>query len=821
MARKPLDDYYVIMWTFLDPIFKNGPEKSRLALQRFREAGCNGAACHAAFVEPESFKKYIERAGLSEEFPYEMPDMGTSPYLENDFPIWIENICRAMTWDWEKGKPELRRQYETFSRERDRRVFIKRACMNDPEIEAATSDRLAEMMKELEPARHLTMLYDLRDEASACSFMLAGDICFCEHCMTRMRSWLKEGYSDLTALNTEWGTEFASWDDVEPLATQEVLDRRDAGDLNFSPWADHREFMDDSFARITREYAAELRKHDPDALCGLEGTQCPWVFGGWDFAKLVPELDWAEPYAYACVPDLFRSFRRARDVRMIKCTGLGGDLVTREVQLWHYVFQAGGHAGSIGWASNTAMETDKEGWPLTEKTKDFAKIYFELRSGAPRLLQLSEEVSSPVAVHYSQASIRADFITGVPNRWRSIAAAEADRFDAFKVREAWWRLLEDRGLRPVFVTDAQIEAGELQKRGVKVLVLPRSIAIGDAAAAAMGEFVAGGGTLLADSFTGRMDEHCRERKVGVLDDVFGVKRAEEDGYHASSQRASLDYAAPEGKKPIWGKGGLRSECALIEECLEPLEGTRALGCTEYTDTPLGFMREEGKGRALLLNCAPLDYLRARRTVAGGEKIADFFGGALDLAGIKPEMGITAGDDGQAVAGLQVFPFKHGKARYFGITPDLGATQDTLGDTTAEGGRAAQKVSLHFPLSGHVYESRSGKYFGEGDTATEGFEAGSIRLYAVMPYKVDGLELSLVHGKATAKLKSGGQIGEHVLRFDLFEKDGKRLSESGANVVAAAGTAEWSPTVELPAGGKLSCRDVATGVCAEIELEANG
>ncbi len=815
MPRAPLDDYYVMMWVFLDPIFKSGPEKARLALERFREAGCNGAACHGAFVAPKSFKNYIRRTGLEKEFPYETPEMNASPYLENDFPIWIENICRAMTWDWEKGKPELRRQYRAFDRERDRNVFVKRACVNDPEVDAATRERLAEMMKKLEPARHLTMLYDLRDEPSACSFMLAGDICFCGHCMTRMSSWLKERYADLAALNAEWGTGFASWDAVEPITTQEALERRAGGDWNFSPWADHREFMDESFARVTREYAAEIRRHDPGALCGLEGTQCPWVFGGWDFARLVPELDWAEPYAYACAPDIFRSFKRARDVRLIKTAGLGADPTTKEVLLWHYVFQAGGHGGAIGWASNSAMDTDKDDWPLTEATRAFAPVYAELRSGAPKLLQLTEEISSPVAVHYSQASIRADFITSVPNRWRSVAAAEAERFSAFQCREAWWKLLEDRGLRPVFVSGAQLEAGELLARDFKVLVLPRSIAVSDAEAAAMHEFVAGGGTLLADSFAGRMDEHCREREAGVLDELFGVRRPEFDGYHASSQRASLDYDAPAGETPRWGGGPLRAECALVEERIEPREGTRVLGCTEYTDTPLGFLREKGRGRALLFNCAPLDYLRARRTAGGGEGLQKFFGGALDLAGVRPELEVLSKESGRPLAGWQVFPFAHGAARYFGLTPDLGATQDTLGDTTVEGGRAAHAVTLRFPARGHIYESRSGTYFGEGDSAADRFEAGSVKLYAVLPYKVEGLELSFAGGKARARVKAAGSAGEHVLRFDLLDAKGRRLRDSGANVVAGAGAAEWTPQGPLPAGGKLVCRDVATGASARV------
>ncbi|MHC4917934.1 MAG: beta-galactosidase, partial [Planctomycetota bacterium] len=394
MPRTPPDDYYVMMWTVPDPIFQSGPEKARLALQRFREAGCNGASCHGAFIDPESFRKYIRRTGLEKEFPYETPELNTSPYLENDFPVWIENICRALTWDWNRAKPVLRRQYEAFSRERDRRVFVKRACVNDPEVQEATRERLAEMMKVLEPARHLTMLYDLRDEPSACSFLLAGDVCFCEHCMTRMRGWLEERYADLAALNAGWGTAFESWDEVAPLTTQEALERREAGEWNFAPWADHREFMDCSFAGAVREYAAEIRKHDPGALCGLEGGQCPSVFGGWDFSRLVPELDWAEPYAYACTPDYFRSFRNGRDLRLIKATGLGADPTTRLVLLWHYLFQAGGHSGAIVGDSKRAIDTDRDDWPLAEGIRAFAPNWAELRSGIPKLLQLSEELSS-------------------------------------------------------------------------------------------------------------------------------------------------------------------------------------------------------------------------------------------------------------------------------------------------------------------------------------------------------------------------------------------------------------------------------------------
>ncbi|MHC4917674.1 MAG: hypothetical protein ACYTGB_19540, partial [Planctomycetota bacterium] len=148
---------------------------------------------------------------------------------------------------------------------------------------------------------------------------------------------------------------------------------------------------------------------------------------------------------------------------------------------------------------------------------------------------------------------------------------------------------------------------------------------------------------------------------------------------------------------------------------------------------------------------------------------------------------------------------------------LGATQDTLGDTTAQGGRAARQVSLRFPLAGHIYDSRAGEYLGEGDSAEDNLEAGSIRLYAVMPYRVEGLDLSFSGGEASARIKAAGEVGEHVLRFDFFDAGGKRLAERGANVVATGGSAEWRPEGDPPAGGSLACCDVATGVFAEVDL----
>jgi hypothetical protein len=463
------------------------------------------------------------------------------------------------------------------------------------------------------------------------------------------------------------------------------------------------------------------------------------------------------------------------------------------------------------------VDTDKDDLPLHDAARELGEHFAELRSGVPRLLQLADEKSSPVAVHYSHASINADFITAVPARWRSVAAAEAERFPAAQCRNAWWKLLEDRGLRPLFVSGEQIAAGDLLKRGFRVLVLPRSIALSDAEAAGMRAFVEAGGTLIADGFVGRMDEHCRERDVGVLDEFLGIRRLDGDNYHSSSQRASLDLDAEPGKLPRWGQGANRAECAMVEERIEALPEARVCGCTEYSDTPLGIVREHGKGRTVLFNCAPLEHLRARSGASAGAAYQKFFGEAFARAGLEAELGMRRAGGG-ALSGWQVFPFEHGEARYFGVAPDMGVTQDVLGAIQVEGhDRAGVRVEIAFPLAGHIYEMRSGAYLGEGKRAEFGLEPTDAPIFAVLPYKVGGLELKLSGDKAAAELEAAGEVGEHVFRFEVAKGDGTPLLDRGANVVAPNGKGEWVPGGELPPGGKLTCRDVASGVSAEVAL----
>jgi hypothetical protein len=265
---------------------------------------------------------------------------------------------------------------------------------------------------------------------------------------------------------------------------------------------------------------------------------------------------------------------------------------------------------------------------------------------------------------------------------------------------------------------------------------------------------------------------------------------------------------------------LRAACSLIEDGLEPDADVTVLGCSEMSDAPIGILATRGKGRTLLFNAAPLEYRHARRTASGGEGFQAFFGQVVEQAGVEPLLEVRDAATGKPMAGWRAFAFRHGAATYFGLAPDMGVTQDVLGgiDVGAAAG-AKRRVTVTLSATGHLYDARTGTYFGEGRQVEDELGPTSVRLYAAMPYAVDAVELAFDGKQAQATVRPAGDAepGGHVLRFDMLDATGDRVLDRGANVVAEAGSAAWTPGEPLPASGSLRCTDVATGVRSEVPV----
>jgi hypothetical protein len=142
--------------------------------------------------------------------------------------------------------------------------------------------------------------------------------------------------------------------------------------------------------------------------------------------------------------------------------------------------------------------------------------------------------------------------------------------------------------------------------------------------------------------------------------------------------------------------------------------------------------------------------------------------------------------------------------------------------------APYPASVQFPRQSHIYDVRAGTYLGFTDrlTADISYEA---RLYALLPYRVNGLQVS-GPGRAAAGERSqfdlavkGGwrtRPGAHVVRVEVLDPAGKTLPWYAANVTAANGRGAYAIDWALndpPGRYTVVVRDVASGVTTRHEV----
>jgi hypothetical protein len=160
-----------------------------------------------------------------------------------------------------------------------------------------------------------------------------------------------------------------------------------------------------------------------------------------------------------------------------------------------------------------------------ERGRAIAPVFAQIGGGLGALLVNARPQSAPVAIFYSAASLRTQWMLD----WRSEGDAWSDRDansgyeDPSAVRSAMngeLSALRHLGLEPRFVSDEMVAGGELARGGIRILFLPETIALSPAAAEAIRRFTAAGGTVIAEAEPGQFDEHSRRLATPLLSDVF-------------------------------------------------------------------------------------------------------------------------------------------------------------------------------------------------------------------------------------------------------------------------------------------------------------
>jgi hypothetical protein len=366
--------------------------------------------------------------------------------------------------------------------------LVRDYCLDDPKwLDWARNEAQGIVRKN---APNHPLAYNIRDELSTTLSANPFDYDFNPITLAKFREWLKTQYHDLAALNTEWETQFASWDAVMPFTTDQIKNRMASGDAiprgnpdwqrleklkfdpekarknptrwNFSPWCDFRTYMDLSLAQALDGIRTAAHEADPHALVGIEGTQAPSAFGGYDLWRLSQVLDWVEPYDIGNAREILGSFMPGKPI----VTTVGESDPNRAARrLWHLLLE--GDRGCIVWWSEDCIDWKSDDYALTPKGQALAPVLREMTAPLARIFLRAERVYDPIAILYSQPSIQVDWLlesTGDGSTWlRRFSSYESSHNRMMHERDGWLKALQDAGYSPQFVAMESIEAGALEE----------------------------------------------------------------------------------------------------------------------------------------------------------------------------------------------------------------------------------------------------------------------------------------------------------------------------------------------------------------------
>ena len=493
---------------------------------------------------------------------------------------------------------EWRPLVAAYERDRDPSALVRPTCFATPGVlETAMAAAAAEAGRVAGPGLRFVAL---ADEASATRHDGPLDTCSCEACRREFVGFLRSKLTTLDAINEHLGTQFATFDDVRPVSTDQVR-RRELGDTDLP--ADLRafvlrqQFVDRQFAAAVTRLAAVVAAAVPGVPVGLTGLQVPAAFGGNDYARLLPGMTLLEPYEIGGAVELATSLGAPGAHRYATLFPPGEEPAARVGDVRQHVRHAladaaaHGRAGLVVWNDEAVVDGKQQATPFGAALRDeLAAQRLALDACAGARIE-----PAPVWVLESQPSVAVWWMLDSAKdgmTWtRRLSSYERTHSTSQAARRAWVRILQDLGHQPRFVAEDDLATRLLQERP-RCLVLAATIALDDRTAQAIRAYVNAGGAVLADHSTGLYDELGLRRGAGALDDLFGIgqRSLRWDDLLVREGKAlrALDERMPAAERSVRGRLGERRD-----------------------DTTVFLEQRHGRGRAVYLNAPVVGYTEAR------------------------------------------------------------------------------------------------------------------------------------------------------------------------------------------------------------------
>lgn len=654
------DRFVILVWQYHTP--PPGPE----ATKAYARAGLHGLHLDGGFSQ-----KLLDFA------------------IAGHYPFYVGHAAG-------KGDLYLRRgDWDRFfaAYRRNRRHPVRPHCLRDPAVRARLKRNLKQNITRARVGPVIAYAFD--DEISITSFTSPADVCWSARCLAAFRAWLRKRYGTLARLNAEWGTNYSRFDEARPRQVDDLrhFHAEPLSRWNLAPWADHRTFMDDTFAEVLAGLTRFANELDPRTPAGFVGGQAPAAYGGYDYAKLCRAVQWMEAYDLGGTNEILRSFWDRRKPHVQTYFSSFKPPVDKWF-LWYYFVH--GNRGVICWPARGRTPWF-QGSSVRPEIRALAPTYRELTGDLGTLLVDARLDADPVGIYYSQPSIQVSWFMDIQPHgatWinRSSSLNNANASDILD-RLAWLKLLEDCGIQGRFVSYLDVQEGKETFAGLKVLILPRVLALSDAEALAIRRFVRRGGALIADYLPGVFDEHGKARARGVLDDLFSVTRDLSQGVLDGKTVAEVNgefYQRPLAERLSYDGAFTHTGFVAYERGLHPGPGAAAqtAGATNVLVT-----HRVGSGHTRYLNLTPLPYLLKRRQPAG-EAYRDLIRSLLHGAGVDPR--VEAEVDGRPDPTMERLFWRKGRDRYLCVVRNVlrGAKIDGMGPTDAVSAEA-HTLTLRF------------------------------------------------------------------------------------------------------------------------------
>ncbi len=370
--------------------------------------------------------------------------------------------------------------------------------------------------------------------------------------LAAFRQWLAPRYADVAALNQAWGTQFGSFAQVVP---EHFAQAKQSG--RFAGWVEHTRFMEESFAEHHRRLLTALQTVDPEPLLGEDGYGRLDSVEGSDWWRLLATSGFYNLYTYQDPAQLQITRSLARAFANVKLRSLyygsydgqfGNARFLRQIP-WYAALHD--YNGLFWWIANGkatyAGTVNAMVGPDFQTTRSFELNRPEIEAVRDGVIQMLDGAPRPhdgIALLYDQTAIHAVTAYSHP----SVVA---------NAMLGWQQALEDLGRQYDTLAAAQVAGGALTRGGYRVLVLCQALALDAPTAAAIRQFQAAGGQVLADTAPARYDELLRpvaegRRLAGVTlcDGKFGEYPQRRTAAAGQAVRQTLArLLAPSGTPP--------------------------------------------------------------------------------------------------------------------------------------------------------------------------------------------------------------------------------------------------------------------------------